>query len=803
MLSMSTKLGAAEGMTDNDLSLNNPLLLQYMPETSTLAHVRDALLSDGYCVIQSVLSSEECNEAVDLMWDFVQDSSGGHVNRLDPSSWYPRDEKMNHQDDEQEEDPWPHTGYKSFSDMFQSNGAGWVHGSTRERLAERIFEPLFQTRQLHCSKEGFTFHRPTMDAPKEWLEQLHTAPMVCGLKQPNSLGEHFDQSHNVSGLQTIQSLVALEDQQEGVDGCFLCYPGSHGSIHQDLTRDIYRGQFAWIPLTDDEVTRLKEKYGLESRKIYLSKGDVIIWRSDLVHAAIPPTGSTPRFRAVAYTSMQPASLTPETVHADKMTAYTQRRTGDHRPHVESWHSHKRRDPRHRMAFRASPPIVTQRLAELYGLIPYTNTPEELEREIKRAMKRGVRFSPEPLPTQPSVRKCDATLEFISCDDTDGNLVGQNKYMGGMASPCGTYVYGVPGTAQRVLRIHTKTNEMDWIGPNYFGKFKWLRGLDVPAVAMNTPEYPRGCCLALTSNASTILKIDPETNHVSVFGEDVVKDAGDTGWQYHGGNLASNGQVYAIPANAHRVMKICPVTEHVSLIGPSFGPGKQKWFGGLRGSDGCIYGIPHNETGVLKIDPATDECTIMLQDNGQPLPTGQWKWHGGLTAGDKLYGFPNNSDRVLVVNVKEQRVYTVGDSHILRSGRHRIPQDDRYKYLGGALTLDSKFAYLFPCDAERVLKINVETDELELVGPLLLDGMNKYQNGFVARDGHLYGIPQRATGILRIDPSTDHVDIMSCGEEMIGVKDKFEGGVLGLDGCIYCIPLRSKSSVKIVPGPAIS
>jgi hypothetical protein len=321
--------------------------------------------------------------------------------------------------------------------------------------------------------------------------------------------------------------------------------------------------------------------------------------------------------------------------------------------------------------------------------------------------------------------------------------------------------------------------------------------------MNTPEYPRGCCLALTSNASTILKIDPETNHVSVFGEDVVKDAGDTGWQYHGGNLASNGQVYAIPANAHRVMKICPVTEHVSLIGPSFGPGKQKWFGGLRGSDGCIYGIPHNETGVLKIDPATDECTIMLQDNGQPLPTGQWKWHGGLTAGDKLYGFPNNSDRVLVVNVKEQRVYTVGDSHILRSGRHRIPQDDRYKYLGGALTLDSKFAYLFPCDAERVLKINVETDELELVGPLLLDGMNKYQNGFVARDGHLYGIPQRATGILRIDPSTDHVDIMSCGEEMIGVKDKFEGGVLGLDGCIYCIPLRSKSSVKIVPGPAIS
>lgn len=78
------------------------------------------------------------------------------------------------------------------------------------------------------------------------------------------------------------------------------------------------------------------------------------------------------------------------------------------------------------------------------------------------------------------------------------------------------------------------------------------------------------------------------------------------------------------------------------------------------------------------------------------------------------------------------VYTVGDNSVLQPGRHRIPQDHRYKYLGGALTLDSSFAYLFPCDAERVLKIDCRTDELSLVGPLLLDGENKFQNGFVGR-----------------------------------------------------------------------
>jgi len=202
---------------------------------------------------------------------------------------------------------------------------------------------------------------------------------------------------------------------------------------------------------------------------------------------------------------------------------------------------------------------------------------------------------------------------------------------------------------------------------------------------------------------------------------------------------------------------------------------------------------------------TDEVTVVYPADGE-LSDGQWKWHGGLRAGDKIFGFPNNADNVLVIDCSipnAPRVYCVGDESILTSGRHRT--DQRYKYLGGALTLDGHYAFLFPCDAERVLRIDCRTDELALVGPLLLDGQNKFQNGFVSqRDGCLYGIPQRATGVLRILPQSvsgwdhDHVDIMDCGPEMVGTKEKFEGGVMGADGCIYCIPLRSKFCVKVVP-----
>ena len=392
-------------------------------------------------------------------------------------------------------------------------------------------------------------------------------------------------------------------------------------------------------------------------------------------------------------------------------------------------------------------------------------------------------------------------------------------------------------------------------------------------------------------ALTAPKPDMTTKVAYSFGQEALKDNchGLDGWFYHGGNLAENGWIYCIPANAPRVCKVHPATDEVVMIGSTNlnraataaaseldtdddgveeeeeeeGIPRCKWFGGLIGSDKCIYGIPHNAQGVLKIDPTNDEVTIMKQDDGQPLPKGNWKWHGGLAAPKyhKIIGFPNNSDHVLVINCKTQRVYTVGMSPKrddddnnnsgsrsnddddendtinndfasnecrLTSGRHRIPQDGRYKYLGGALAKNGRYAYLFPCDAERVLRFDCETDEMTLIGPPLLDGENKFQNGFCSPiDGCLYGIPQRAMGVLRIRPAAgnskvvtdgasssssssndceeeteekeeDHVDIIPFDEEMVRIKDKFEGGVMGTDGSIYCMPLRARRCVRIVP-----
>ena len=39
---------------------------------------------------------------------------------------------------------------------------------------------------------------------------------------------------------------------------------------------------------------------------------------------------------------------------------------------------------------------------------------------------------------------------------------------------------------------------------------------------------------------------------------------------------------------------------------------------------------------------------------------------------------------------------------------------------------------FPCDAEQSVRVDLETDECKLIGPKFMEGMNKWQNGFLAK-----------------------------------------------------------------------
>eukprot|EP00035_Acanthoeca_spectabilis_P002125 m.85199 g.85199 ORF g.85199 m.85199 type:complete len:405 (-) comp11367_c0_seq2:27-1241(-) len=395
MSSASHAQGA--GARDGEVPTPDPLL-KWISSSSELGQkVRDAVMSDGYVVLPGVLSEAECDREMARLWSFVEAVSPT-VSRDDSASWYPapRNESVDSSDGAAAAvDPWPHSGWTSLPDMMQDYQAGWLFSDLREILATRVFEPLYGTRELHCSKEGFTFHRPT--APKGCHPLVgKQGRFVCG-RPSNTAGDHFDQRVSDPGLHCIQSSSALTDQGPD-DGCFRCWPGSH-KYHTTLMANKYRGNKDWVPLTDGELDELGS-YGLSPREVHVRRGDVILWRSDLAHAGQAPR-CTPSFRAVTYSCMLPAALTPAEAYPAKLDGYLNTQAGDHRPNIETglhFSPPKRANGPEFGRYFKEAPALTWRQAELYGLLRYDKDDSNWIQSKLEAERLGVRFKDGARPS---------------------------------------------------------------------------------------------------------------------------------------------------------------------------------------------------------------------------------------------------------------------------------------------------------------------------------------------------------------------------------------------------------------------
>lgn len=314
------------------------------------------LETDGYVVLPTVLSGAEADTQLERMWSFVQRVAPG-INRDDPRSWAATDGGV---------DPWP----CKQRDMFQLHGAGWLFVELRELIIKRVFEPLFGTHKLHCSKDGFTFQRPT-----------HAQVS----RRDN---DHFDQGAASSGLQCVQGSVALLDQ-DFTDGCFSCWPGSHAHRESLLaTMPTRKTKNDFVMVNNQQMEALRQA-GIERIRVPVKKGDVILWRSDLLHCGAAPIGACKNFRAVVYICALPAELTPASMYTLKRAAYEGLETGSHWPSKEVWFVQDARKPTRRLRpYFKTPPKLTMRQQELHGLVPYSADVEEPVAEPE----------PEPEPT---------------------------------------------------------------------------------------------------------------------------------------------------------------------------------------------------------------------------------------------------------------------------------------------------------------------------------------------------------------------------------------------------------------------
>lgn len=325
-------------------------LSRHLGDSPLARRITEAIIQDGYIVLPEVFTRQEMDVELDRAWDFIERVSPT-VKRADWNTWWPSPGSP---------DPWPHAQ----RDMMQLHQAGWLFTELREKFSERVFEPLYGTTQLHVSKDGFTFQRPTD-------QELRRTP-----------NDHFDQGTRFMGLQCIQGSLALTDQTEN-DGCFQVWPGSHMYREEVLSHRKHSksARTDFVIIHEDDKDLLRER-GIEPRRVPVKRGDVILWRSDVCHCGAPPLGACDTYRAVAYVCCLPAELTPESVYLQKQRAYEHLQTGCHYPNREEWFEAV--DRHKKMPWRpyfAAPPKLTHRQQELYGLVRYSRPEPECDESL--------------------------------------------------------------------------------------------------------------------------------------------------------------------------------------------------------------------------------------------------------------------------------------------------------------------------------------------------------------------------------------------------------------------------------------
>ena len=212
--------------------------------------------------------------------------------------------------------------------------------------------------------------------------------------------------------------------------------------------------------------------------------------------------------------------------------------------------------------------------------------------------------------------------------------------------------------------------------------------------------PNGCIYGVPFNSTTILKIDPDTDAITTFGD----LAGTAKWV--GGVLSSNGCIYCIPHTSTTILKIDPDTDAITTFGDL--AGDTKWAGGVVSIDGYIYGMPYNSTAILKIDPSTDTATTF------DSLAGTNKWIGGVLAPNgKIYGIPYDSTAVLVLDPTTDTTTTFGSF----AGTH--------KWSGGILSLNG-FIFTVPRYTSVSMRIDPSTDTATSFGNLATSNYVAYK-----------------------------------------------------------------------------
>jgi hypothetical protein len=240
-----------------------------------------------------------------------------------------------------------------------------------------------------------------------------------------------------------------------------------------------------------------------------------------------------------------------------------------------------------------------------------------------------------------------------------------------------------------------------------------------------------------------------------------------------GGVAVGNTIYAAPYDSQSVLMIDSTSLTTDISTTTGLTGSAKWCGGAV-SGTMIYFIPFSASSVLLLDTATDSVDTSTLSGLE----GSAKWHGGALLGSIIYGIPYDADTVLMIDLT---THTTDTTSITGLGTGQSRSGLSAKWVG-CVAVGTKI-YGFPKESDSMLIIDSDTRAVDLttVHGLGVSG-NKWRGG-AAHGTKLYTIPADEDHVLIVDLtptpslfdyfgrsvslSSDHALVGSFGSEIAG------------------------------------
>ena len=252
------------------------------------------------------------------------------------------------------------------------------------------------------------------------------------------------------------------------------------------------------------------------------------------------------------------------------------------------------------------------------------------------------------------------------------------------------------------------------------------------------------------------------------------------YEWYGGALASNGNIYGAPYGSNKILKIDTVGKTATTISVSgVSLNNQSYGGAVAHPNGKIYFTPMDQGNVLEFDPVTETMST-FGSNIPAYPTVTNGWDKGVVAPNgHIYCAPSGSNQVLKIDVTNKTASLFGDTGYIGIGAdtNQSNGDTGSSKFCGAHLVGNKI-YLVPSFASDEIPAGTSSPNIKrIVG--IIDTTNDTLDVTSFKFGE--------SDLPRID---NHAGTSNNGGNFSNshsVSYVFQCSVSGPDGKIYCIP----------------